>query len=112
MIESQKIALKILMGLDESGLTQKNPATRLNVTPQQVNKIVSGKENLTLETRAKIHEILDIPVPASYYENKEEKGEMSLRHIKKTKAFVSEKNSISSQYTRLFKKPAGAKIKL
>ncbi|MFM2316105.1 MAG: hypothetical protein RLZZ155_437 [Bacteroidota bacterium] len=68
--ESQQIALKVLMKLDELGWSQKDLAKSMAVTPQQITKIVSGKENLTIETQIKLQNILDIPVLASYYENK------------------------------------------
>ena len=42
----------------------------MEVSPQQITKIVSGKENLTIETQIKLQNILNIPVLASYYENK------------------------------------------
>ena len=69
--ESQQIALKVLMKLDDLGWSQKDLAKAMDVTPQQISKIVSGKENLTIETQIKLQNILDIPVLASYYENKE-----------------------------------------
>ena len=69
--ESQKIAIKVLMKLDEMGWSQKDLAQKMEVSPQQITKIVSGKENLTIETQIKLQNILDIPVLASYYENKE-----------------------------------------
>jgi plasmid maintenance system antidote protein VapI len=68
--ESQQIALKVLMKLDEFGWSQKDLSKAMEVTPQQITKIVSGKENLTIETQIKLQHILDIPVLASYYENK------------------------------------------
>ena len=68
--ESQQIALKVLMKLDDFGWSQKDLAKAMDVTPQQITKIVSGKENLTIETQIKLQHILDIPVLASYYENK------------------------------------------
>jgi ribosome-binding protein aMBF1 (putative translation factor) len=68
--ESQKIALKVLMKLDKLGWTQKDLASKMEVTPQQITKIVSGKANLTIETQIKLQTILDIPILASYYENK------------------------------------------
>lgn len=75
--ESQQIAIKVLAKLDELSWTQKYLAKALEVTPQQVTKIVSGQENLTIETQIKLQNILGIPVLASYYENnrdaKEEK---------------------------------------
>jgi len=68
--ESQQIALKVLMKLDDFGWSQKDLAKAMEVTPQQITKIVSGKENLTIETQIKLQHILDIPVLASFYENK------------------------------------------
>jgi transcriptional regulator with XRE-family HTH domain len=66
--ESQQIALKVLNKLDEPGWTQRRLAKEMGVSPQQITKIVKGKENLTLETQIKLQEILDIPILASYYE--------------------------------------------
>ena len=68
--ESQQIALKVLMKLDELGWSQKDLAKAMNATPQQISKIVSGKENLTIEVQIKLQNTLDIPILASYYENK------------------------------------------
>lgn len=68
--ESQDIALKVLNKLNDLGWSQRKLAEELNVTPQQVNKIVKGKENLTLETQVKLQQVLNIPILASYYENK------------------------------------------
>jgi transcriptional regulator with XRE-family HTH domain len=73
--ESQQIALKVLIKLDDLGWSQKDLAKEMGVSPQQITKIVSGKENLTIETQIKIQNILDIPVLASYYEHKMEQME-------------------------------------
>lgn len=68
--ESQRIAIKVLKKLDEIGWSQKDLAVAMDVSPQQVNKIVKGQENLTLETQLKLQVVLDVPVLASYYEAK------------------------------------------
>ena len=68
--ESQEIALKVLMKLDDLGWSQKDLAKAMDVTPQQISKIVSGKENLTIQTQIKLQNTLDIPILASYYEIK------------------------------------------
>jgi transcriptional regulator with XRE-family HTH domain len=73
--ESQKIALKILLKLDELKWKQSDLARVMEVSPQQINKIVSGKENLSIETQIKLQTILDIPILASYYEDKTNKSE-------------------------------------
>lgn len=57
---SSKIAFRILCELDEQGISQKELASKMDVSPQYVNKIVKGKENLSLETIAKIEEALGI----------------------------------------------------
>lgn len=57
---SQKIAIKVLRTLREKNIRQKQLAEMLGVSPQQVNKIVKGKENLTLETISKIEEALNV----------------------------------------------------
>ncbi len=68
--ESQQIALKVLMKLNELSWSQKDLAKAMNVTPLAISKILSGKENLTIENQIKLQNILDVPILASYYENK------------------------------------------
>lgn len=68
--ESQKIAIKVLTKLDELKWTQRDLANALNVSPQQVTKIVSGKENLTIDTQIKLQNVLNIPILATFYEKK------------------------------------------
>lgn len=68
--ESQDIAIKVLTKLDELGWSQKDLAEKMDVSPQQVNKIVKGKENLTLLTIAKLQEILDIDILTSSFERR------------------------------------------
>lgn len=57
---SRKIALQILDKMDELGWSQKKLAEHMEVSPQYVNKLVKGKENLTLETLVKLQNILGI----------------------------------------------------
>jgi transcriptional regulator with XRE-family HTH domain len=66
--ESQRIALKVLSKLDELGWTQKKLAEAMQVSPQQITKIVSGKENLTIETQVKLQRILNISILAGFAE--------------------------------------------
>ncbi len=82
--ESQQIALKVLLKLDELGWTQKDLAREMKVSPQQITKIVSGKENLTIETQIKLQNTLDIPVLASYYEYKMTEMNQWILTIEKT----------------------------
>ncbi|EAT59327.1 MULTISPECIES: helix-turn-helix domain-containing protein [Chlorobium] len=57
---SQAIALRILRTLRAKNISQKELAEKIGVSPQQVNKIVKGRENLTLETIAKLETALDV----------------------------------------------------
>jgi len=57
---SQKIALKVLRTLREQEISQKELAVRIGVSPQQISKIVKGRENLTLESISKIEGALGI----------------------------------------------------
>lgn len=59
--ESQNIALKVLARLDELAWSQRRLAEAMGVSPQQVSKIVSGKENLTIESLVKLEQVLAIP---------------------------------------------------
>jgi len=59
---SQKIALKVLATLKEQGLSQKDLAERMQVSPQIINRWVKGQENFTLETIGKIEKALGIQI--------------------------------------------------
>jgi transcriptional regulator with XRE-family HTH domain len=65
---SADIALRILSTLQANGMSQKELAEKIGVSPQQINKIVKGRENLTLETISKLEKALGIVIltlPAS-----------------------------------------------
>lgn len=57
---SNKIAIAILTRLDELKWKQKDLAEKMEVSPQQVNKWVKGNENFTLDTLAKLGQILGV----------------------------------------------------
>ena len=110
--ESQEIALKVLTKLDDLGWSQRRLAKELNVSAQQVNKIVKGKENLTLETQVKLQQALDIPILASYYENKIE--EFSLEYFFNFDVSISKliTDQGSSFFRQEFKEVFNSKPKL
>ncbi|MFT3827814.1 MAG: helix-turn-helix transcriptional regulator [Chitinophagaceae bacterium] len=61
LIYSSQIARRILAIIHDSNhLTQSKLAEMLEVSPQQINKIVKGKENLTLETIYKLSKALNV----------------------------------------------------
>jgi transcriptional regulator with XRE-family HTH domain len=57
---SQKIAAKVLSAIREKKIKQKELASMIGVSPQQVNKIVKGRENITLETITKLEHALEV----------------------------------------------------
>ncbi len=58
---SSNIAKRILAALEENeNFTQKKLATAIRVSPQYISKVVQGKENLSLETIAKISEAVGV----------------------------------------------------
>jgi ribosome-binding protein aMBF1 (putative translation factor) len=58
--KSNAIAFMVLDALKSRKMTQVQLSDKLNVSPQQVNKIVKGRENLTLETISKLEKALGI----------------------------------------------------
>lgn len=58
--KSAFVALKVLGALKAQGLSKEDLAEKMNVSPQQINKIVRGHENLTLETIANLEKALGI----------------------------------------------------
>lgn len=54
------IASRILQCLKDKGMTQRQLAELLGVSPQALTRIVKGRQNLTLQTIRKIEKVLDI----------------------------------------------------
>jgi ribosome-binding protein aMBF1 (putative translation factor) len=75
---SQELALAILEHLDQTNMTQKALAEKMNVSPQLVNKWMKGNENFTLETISKIEAVLGIKLLNICIQN----GPVSLRAVK------------------------------
>src|SRR5690625_7653439 len=55
--KSQRIAVRILSVLNEKGMQQKDLSEAMDVSPQQISKIVKGKQNLTLQTISKLETV-------------------------------------------------------
>lgn len=60
--KSALIAVSILDTLKTKNLSQKDLAARMNVSPQQISKIVKGQENLILETISYLETALGIEI--------------------------------------------------
>lgn len=66
--KSFEIALQILEAIEEKEWSQKKLAHEMEVSPQQVSKILKGRENLRLSTIAKLEKVLDtqlVQVPST-----------------------------------------------
>lgn len=57
---SFSIAIKVLRAIRAQNISQKELAERMHCSPQHINKIVKGSENLTLETICKLERALQI----------------------------------------------------
>jgi len=64
---SQHVALLMQNKMDKMNLTQKELAAQMFVSPQYVSKILKGRENFSLETLAKIEDILHINILVPEY---------------------------------------------
>lgn len=62
LLLSVKLAFKIRRLMADGGVTQSELARRMGVTPAQVSKILSGQENLSLKTIAKVEAALGQPL--------------------------------------------------
>jgi ribosome-binding protein aMBF1 (putative translation factor) len=60
--KSAAIAVRVLDALKTQNLSQKDLAERMNISPQQIGKIVKGQENLTLETISNLEIALGIQI--------------------------------------------------
>lgn len=58
--KSRIIAINILAHLRKLGMSQKELAAKLHVTPQTVNSWVKGNSNFTIETIVRIEDVLGV----------------------------------------------------
>lgn len=86
--KSQEIAIRVLGVLDEKDMQQKELAEAMGVSPQQVSKIVKGKQNLTLQTISKLEQVLGI----SLFEVPRHLNTMKVESKKPTKAKYDKKS--------------------
>jgi len=64
---SQHIALLMQQKMEEQHITQSMLATQMSVSQQYVSKVLKGRENLSLETLAKIEDALHLNVLVPEY---------------------------------------------
>jgi len=102
---SQKIAFKVLRTLRENkanneGISKQTElATALGVSPQQINKIVKGKENLTLETVSKLEQALNISLIFAQ-DKKQSSGKKLMTETKVIQLEISvKKEAVNGKFT-------------
>ncbi len=89
-----------------NGMTQKMLAEKLGVSAQYINKVVKGKENLTLETIGKIEEVLgvtliEIPVSENTFDVSVENWIMDdLLFYNQTSSFAYKVFESDTDYTK------------
>lgn len=59
-LKTRKIALRVLHVLKEKDLKQFELAEKMDVSHQEITKVVEGQENITLETIDKLEQALSI----------------------------------------------------
>lgn len=69
-IKTADIALKLADLLDDAGLSQKELAEKIGVKPQQISKVFSGKENVTIKTLEEIANKLGMTLCVDFVKNK------------------------------------------
>lgn len=60
--EASIIAFRILGILEQKGMTQRDLAAKMGKSPQWINKIVKGQQNLTIGTLKELETALAIPL--------------------------------------------------
>lgn len=96
--QSSKVAINVLEVLKQKGLSQKDLAQKMNVSAQQVNKILKGQQNLTFETISKLESALEISLieiidhkatnKAFDISNTEERVKFTLKQMEKAMPLV------------------------
>jgi ribosome-binding protein aMBF1 (putative translation factor) len=101
--ESFRIALLILKELRAKEMSQKDLADQMQVSPQYINKIVKGTENLTLDTICKIQRILKINILAGQQETLKEQQVFSSSQSVTLKSNPEVlKPFVSTHFTKVF----------
>lgn len=95
---SAQIAISVLEALKEKKLTQKDLAKKMNVSAQQVNKILKGQQNFTFETINKLEVALNISLIEV----------VNFKAVSEIKTSALQIKSISKSINEEFKMPVSA----
>ena len=106
---SQHIAVKLHSYLKKNQLKQKDLAALMEVSPQQISKILSGKVNLTLETISKIESVTNLKIiqldEPNLYKDRSEKYLKELFEMLKLIDFEikSDQKKDRTEYSKMYK---------
>lgn len=110
---SMKIAVNVLETLAAKKMSQKELAKEMNVSAQQVNKIIKGKQNLTFETISKLEDALGVSLIEIV--NCKTANEIKTIEATQIKAFQkSNKEELvaTKSFSEDFKKKEGTKMRV
>lgn len=106
--KSAEIAVRILSTLRKLSLSQKDLAEMTGVSPQYVNKVVKGQENLSLETICKIERALginlvEVPVFEDTQVISQVEEPFSVNYIDITKSILINSRKVSYNLNSVFR---------
>lgn len=107
---SSKVAVNVLEALKEKGMSQKDLAEKMEISAQQINKIVKGQQNLTFETVGKLEDALGITlidIVGFKSTNNIKTNATQIKAIQKTN---TEKIPVSKPFSNDFIKKEGARM--
>jgi len=109
---SSKIAVNVLEALREKKMSQKDLAKKMNVSAQQINKIVRGKQNLTLDTIGKLEDTLGITLIEIIDFKSVNNIKANITQIKAIQKTKTEKIAPSNSFSDEFIKKEGSHMKV
>lgn len=89
---SKKLALKILIRLDELEWTQKTLSLELGVTPQYVNKLLKGNVKFGFDILVKLQDVLSMPIFADYKVDQKTKNQQNISKVRSAEGIIVEGN--------------------
>lgn len=91
--ESQKLALKILMALDNKNMSQKDLAIAIGKSPQYVNKLLKGNEKFGFEILVKIQNALNIGLLSTF------ESSPKIHAVVSKERYNIERHTVSTSYS-------------
>ena len=109
---SSKVAVNVLEALRARKMSQKDLALKMNVSAQQINKIVRGQQNLTFGTIGKLEEALGITLMEIVDFKSASNIKTNATQIKVIQKTNTEKIGLNSSFSDEFIKKEGTQLKV